>query len=137
MSTSKIVYSGGLRTLATHMKSGQEIITDAPVDNNGKGEAFSPTDLTATSLGCCMVTIMGIAAEKRDIDIDGTSIEITKHMAAEPRRIIGIDVTFTMPDKKYDAKEIKLLEHAAKTCPVAYSLHPDIRQNITFIWPEP
>lgn len=136
MSTSKIVYSGGLRTLATHLKSGQEIITDAPVDNNGKGEAFSPTDLTATSLGCCMVTIMGIAAEKRGIDIEGTSIEITKHMAADPRRIIGIDVVFTMPDKEYDHKEIKLLEHAAKTCPVAYSLHPDIQQNITFIWPE-
>lgn len=136
MSTSKIMYSNGLRTLATHLRSGQEIITDAPLDNNGKGEAFSPTDLTATSLGCCMVTIMGIAAEKREIDIDGTAIEITKHMASDPRRISGIDVVFTMPEKKYSSKEKSLLEHAARTCPVAYSLHPDIQQNITFIWPE-
>lgn len=137
MSTSKIIYTGGLRTSTTHLRSGQTIITDAPPDNNGKGEAFSPTDLAATSLGCCMVTIMGIAAEKREIDIEGTEIQITKHMASDPRRISGIDVEFTMPDKKYSKKEKSLLEHAARTCPVAYSLHPDIQQNITFHWPDP
>jgi putative redox protein len=134
MTTAKIIYQGDLRTLATHLRSGQEIITDAPVDNNGKGEAFSPTDLTATSLGCCMVTIMGLAADAHGIDINGTQISITKHMVSDPRRIGGIDVTFTMPDIDYSSKEKKILEHAALTCPVAKSLHPDIKQNVVFQW---
>jgi putative redox protein len=136
MSTSKIIYQGDLRTLATHVQSGKQIITDAPLDNKGKGEAFSPTDLSATSLGCCMVTIMGIASETHDIDIEGTRIDITKHMKSDPRRIGAIDVVFTMPVKKYTSKQKKILEHAARTCPVAMSLHPDIDQNIAFIWSE-
>jgi putative redox protein len=134
--TSKIIYNGDLRTECTHLKSGQTIITDAPVDNNGKGEAFSPTDLTATSLGTCMVTIMGIAARNHDINIDGTSLEVTKHMASEPRRISGIDITLYMPDKSYSSKEKSILEKAGLTCPVAFSLHPDIKQNISFVWVE-
>jgi uncharacterized OsmC-like protein len=132
--TSKIVYHGGLRTECTHLRSGQTIITDAPVDNNGKGEAFSPTDLTATSLGTCMITIMGIAANTHGINIDGTTLEVTKHMAADPRRISGIDVVLHMPPREYSKKEMKILEKAGLTCPVALSLHPDIRQNIQFIW---
>jgi putative redox protein len=134
--TSSITYLGDLRTECTHVKSGQTIITDAPIDNNGKGEAFSPTDLTATSLGTCMVTIMGIAAKNHDIDIDGTRLEVTKHMVADPRRISAIDVNIVFPDKEYLSKEKKILEAAAKTCPVALSLHPDIKQNLNFIWKE-
>lgn len=132
--TSTITYLGNLRTECTHLKSAQTIITDAPVDNNGKGEAFSPTDLTATSLGTCMVTIMGIAARNHDIDIDGTKLEVTKHMAADPRRISAIDVNIIFPTHHYTIKEKKILEAAAKTCPVALSLHPDIAQNLNFIW---
>lgn len=134
MTTSEIVYKGDLRALATHLRSGQVIMTDAPVDNNGKGEAFSPTDLTATSLGLCMVTIMGIASQTHGINITNTKIEITKHMKSDPRRIGAIDVVFTMPDIKYTTKQKKILEHAALTCPVAQSLHPDIHQNVAFIW---
>ncbi len=132
--TSTITYLGNLRTECTHLKSAQTIITDAPVDNNGKGEAFSPTDLTATSLGTCMVTIMGIAARNHDIGIDGTKLEVTKHMAADPRRISAIDVNIIFPTHHYTSKEKKILEAAARTCPVALSLHPDIVQNLNFIW---
>ena len=132
--TSTITYLGNLRTECTHLKSAQTIITDAPVDNNGKGEAFSPTDLTATSLGTCMVTIMGIAAKNHEINIDNTKLEVTKHMAADPRRISAIDVNIIFPGQHYTSKEKKILEAAAKTCPVALSLHPDIAQNLNFIW---
>lgn len=132
--TSTITYLGNLRTECTHLKSGQTIITDAPVDNNGKGEAFSPTDLTATSLGTCMVTIMGISARNHEIDIDGTKLEVTKHMASDPRRISAIDVNIIFPEHAYSSKEKKILEAAAKTCPVALSLHPEIIQNLNFIW---
>jgi putative redox protein len=132
--TSTVTYLGDLRTECTHIRSGQTFITDAPVDNNGKGEAFSPTDLTATSLGTCMVTIMGIAARNHEIDINGTKLEVTKHMAADPRRISGIDVNIIFPDHSYTSKEKKILEAAAKTCPVALSLHPEINQNLNFIW---
>lgn len=132
MKTSKIVYSGNLRTLSTHLKSGQSIITDAPTDNNGKGEAFSPTDLLATSLGCCMITIMGIVAERHHISLEGTSIEITKIMESNPRRVGEIIVEFTMPKKNYSDKEKELLEHAAHTCPVAKSLSSELKQTIVF-----
>jgi putative redox protein len=132
--TSKIVYTGDLRTECTHLRSGQTIITDAPIDNNGKGEAFSPTDLTATSFGSCMITIMGISARNHEIDIDGTTLEVTKHMASDPRRISGIDIKVNMPNKPYSSKEKKILEKAGRTCPVAFSLHPDIVQNIEFVW---
>lgn len=129
--TSTITYLGDLRTEATHTQSQEKIITDAPVDNKGKGEAFSPTDLLATSLGNCMLTIMGIAAREREINIDGTSCAITKIMAADPRRVseIHAEIAFT---GLFNDKEKAILEHAAKTCPVFYSLHPDILKVITF-----
>ena len=132
--TSKVKYLGGLRTECTHIRSGQIIITDAPIDNNGKGEAFSPTDLTATSLGTCMVTIMGIAADTHNINIDGTVLEITKIMASDPRRISAVEVKLIMPDKLYSSKEQKILETAARTCPVALSLHSDLQQILDFVW---
>ena len=129
--TSTITYSGDLRTEATHIQSGEKIITDAPVDNKGKGQAFSPTDLLATSLGTCMITIMGIAARDRNINIDGTACSITKIMAAEPRRVSEIHAEISFPYSFAD-QEKAILEHAAKTCPVFYSLHPDIKKVITF-----
>jgi putative redox protein len=132
--TSKVVYQGGLRTISTHLKSGETIITDAPLDNHGKGEAFSPTDLMSTSLANCMITIMGIAADNHEINIDGTTAEVTKHMATDPRRVSQIDITIHMPDQEYSDKEKKILEKAGLTCPVSFSLHPDIVQNISFIW---
>ncbi len=132
MKTSKIVYSGNLRTEATHLRSGKSIITDAPVDNNGKGEAFSPTDLLATSLGSCMLTIMGITANTHNMNIDGTQIEITKIMESNPRRVSEIIVEFTMNGKTYTDKEKQLLENAARTCPVAKSLNADLKQTIYF-----
>ncbi len=132
MKTSRIVYKGSLRTEATHLQSGNTLITDAPLDNNGKGEAFSPTDLLATSLGCCMATIMGIVAGRNNIHIDGMEIEITKIMAAEPRRVGEIIVEFRMPENNYSDKEKNLLEHAAHTCPVAKSLSADLKQTVIF-----
>ena len=122
-----------MRTTAQHLASGNTIITDAPTDNNGKGEAFSPTDLVAAALGSCMMTIMGIVANRAGIDIDGIDMEITKIMAAEPRRIAEVVLNFTMPaGKSYSDKEKAMLENAARTCPVALSLHPDIKQTVTF-----
>lgn len=135
MATSKIIYNGSLRTTSTHLQSGKEIITDAPLDNNGKGEAFSPTDLLATSFGNCMMTIMGIAANTHGIDLTGLSAEVTKVMAAEPRRVSEIHVNFDFPLKnQYTDKDKKILEHAALTCPVHYSLHPDIKREVNFNW---
>ena len=132
MATSTITYTGDLRTSSVHLKSGIEIITDAPVDNQGKGEAFSPTDLLSTSLGNCMLTIVGIAARTHGFNIDGTTAEITKIMGENPRRVTEIVVNLQFPANKYSDKEKEIIERAAKTCPVAYSLHPDIKQNITF-----
>jgi putative redox protein len=129
--TASITYIGDLRTEATHLQSGEKIITDAPVDNKGKGEAFSPTDLLATSLGNCMLTIMGIAARERDINLEGTTCSITKVMAQNPRRVgeIHAEISFNC---LLDDQQKKILEHAAKTCPVFYSLHPDIKKEIKF-----
>lgn len=132
MATSKITYLGDLRTTSTHLKSGEIIITDAPTDNQGKGEAFSPSDLLSTSLGNCMLTIIGIAARTHGFSIDGTTAEITKTMAQEPRRVGQIDVVLQFPSQNYSEKEKSIIEKAARTCPVALSLHPDIKQNITF-----
>ncbi len=134
MATSQVIYQGQLRTKATHIKSGESIITDAPTDNNGKGEAFSPTDLVATALASCLITIMGIKANQSNLDIDGATAEITKVMASGPRRISDVHITVTMPANDYSDKDKKMLEKAALTCPVALSLHPDINQNITFVW---
>ena len=132
MATSKITYTGGLRTSSVHLKSGIEIITDAPVDNQGKGEAFSPTDLLATSLGNCMLTIVGIAAHTHGFSIDGTTAEITKIMGENPRRVTEIVVNLQFPANNYSDKQKEIIERSAKTCPVAYSLHPDIKQDLTF-----
>ena len=132
MHTSEVVYKGELRTSAVHIKSGQQIITDAPVDNNGKGEAFSPTDLLATSLGTCMLTVMGIVAKRHNINMDGTKVEILKVMAAHPRRVSELHLTMFFPSNNYSQKEKDILEHTELTCPVAKSLHPDIKQKTRF-----
>ena len=132
MKTSKITYLNNLRTETVHLKSGNKIITDAPPDNKGKGEAFSPTDLLATSLGCCMLTLMGIAADTHGIIIEGTTIEITKNMEANPRRVGEIIVEFTMPKINYSDKEKGILENAARTCPVAKSLNTELKQTVLF-----
>ena len=133
MATIETIYQGQLRSEATHLQSGTKIVTDAPVDNHGKGESFSPTDMVAAALGSCMLTIMGIAAEARGIDISGTKLSITKIMAADPRRIGEIKIEFRFP-ADYDAKFRRILENAAETCPVAKSLHPDLKQTISFVY---
>ena len=130
--TSSIEYLGQLRTKAIHIKSGEQIITDAPPDNNGKGAYFSPTDLTATSLACCMLTLMGIHAEKAMIKLGKIDVDVTKSMGINPRRIIGIKITMRILDNNYAIDDKKLLEMAALTCPVAKSLHPEIEQDVTF-----
>jgi len=135
MATIETIYLGGLRTEATHVQSGTKIITDAPVDNQGKGEAFSPTDLLTASLGSCMLTIMGIKARASNIDIDGTTCSITKIMAADPRRVAEIVINFKFP-KEYSEKEQQLLERSALTCPVYYSVHEDLKKTVTFGWEE-
>lgn len=132
MATSKITYIGDLRTTSVHLKSGKEIITDAPVDNQGKGEAFSPTDLLATSLGNCMLTIIGIAAKNHGFDINGTTAGVTKVMAENPRRVSEIHIDLQFPNNNYSEKDKSIIEKSAKTCPVANSLHPDIKQQVTF-----
>ena len=134
--TSEIIYKGSLRTAAKHLQSETTIETDAPVDNQGKGERFSPTDLLATSLGSCMLTIMGIKARDMQLELDGTEVSIKKIMKAEPRRVGGIDVSFKFPlQLNLTDKEKKILENAALTCPVAKSIHPDIEMNVEFGWP--
>lgn len=132
--TSKVIYRTGLRTVATHLKSGQEIITDAPTDNEGKGEAFSPTDLMSTSLASCIMTIMGIAARNHEIDMDGAEASVTKVMGSDPRRVAKVMIEIVMPDKNYSAKDKAVLEAAAEACPVGRSLHPDLVQDLTLTW---
>lgn len=129
--TSKVVYQGNLRTESTHLKSGDSFFTDAPVDNNGKGEAFSPTDTVATGLASCMLTVMGIKAESMHLNLTNAYAEVTKTMAANPRRISKIEVLVHFPEK-YDDKTREILEKIAFTCPVSQSLHPDIEQHISF-----
>ncbi|MBQ4616354.1 MAG: OsmC family protein [Mailhella sp.] len=136
MPTIKETYLGDLRVECQHVASGTKIITDAPVDNQGKGEAFSPTDLCATALGACATTIMGIWAKKNDVDIVGMTIEVTKHMSASPRRIGKVEVVFNMPAKGYSDEVKKALMDAAYGCPVKLSLHPDTEQVFTFNWAE-
>ena len=132
MNTATANYAGHLRTEATHVASGNVIQTDAPVDNHGRGEAFSPTDLVSTALGSCMMTVMGIVAERHQWDLVGSTFAVVKHMSAEaPRRIAQIDVTFTLPATLAPNDRI-ILERSAHTCPVGLSLHPDVRQNIVF-----
>jgi len=136
METSKVLYTGELRTEATHVKSGQTFITDAPVDNQGKGEAFSPTDLLATSLGACAITVVGIAARTHGFNIDGTLITVTKIMASEPRRVGEVIVEFNFPEVKYTVKEKSIITHTIKTCPVSQSLSKDLKQTFIINFPE-
>ena len=130
--TSNVVYEGDLRTTCTHLRSGSYFETDAPVDNNGKGERFSPTDLMATSLATCMITVMGIKARTMGFDLNGVKIDVEKIMKADPRRVGGINLSFHIPDalKNVDDKTKTILKHTGNTCPVQQSIHPDIEVNV-------
>ncbi|MFO7719169.1 MAG: OsmC family protein [Gillisia sp.] len=129
--TSKVVYKGDLRTECEHLQSKSIFITDAPLDNHGKAEAFSPTDTVATALASCMLTMMGIKARDLALDISGTFAEVTKFMETNPRRISGIKVAFTVKGILSDKEKI-IFENVARTCPVIYSIHPDIIKDISF-----
>ena len=133
MSTSKVTYLGNLRTECEHLKSGNTYITDAPTDNNGKGEAFSPTDTVATGLANCMLTVMGIKAAQMDVTLDGSVAMVTKTMSSNPRRISKIEINLQLP-ANIDAKNRRILENTGNTCPVHHSLHPDIEKVIDFNW---
>ena len=130
--TSTVVYNSDLRTTCTHLKSGSNFETDAPVDNNGKGERFSPTDLLATSLATCMVTVMGIKARTMGFDLTDIKVEVLKIMKADPRRVGGIELTFHIPDslKDIEEKTMLILKHTGDTCPVMKSIHPDIEVKV-------
>jgi uncharacterized OsmC-like protein len=132
MATSKVIYLGDLRTEAQHLHSGVKITNDAPLDNQGRAEYFSPTDLAATSLATCGMTIMGIAARTHGFSIDGTEATVTKIMVSNPRRIGEIQIDYQFPDIEYTEKQKKIIEAAGRTCPVAMSLHHDLVQNIRF-----
>ena len=132
--TSKVIYLGDLRTECEHVKSGDKFITDAPTDNNGKGEAFSPTDTVATALASCMLTVMGIKAKQMEgVELKGSTAEVTKIMKAEPRRIARVEIKLNLEGVQTE-KENKILEDSAKTCPVLNSLHPDMEKEIVFNW---
>jgi putative redox protein len=132
MQTSIVIYLGEQRTEMKHLRSGSTVITDAPIDNKGKGEAFSPTDLLATSLASCMLTIIGQSAIVHGFNIDGTIANVTKTMYSDPRRIGEIKAELIFPKNNYSDKQKKLIERAAMTCPVSKSLHPEIKQDIIF-----
>ncbi len=134
MTTIKTTYLGDLRTENIHLQSGSKIITDAPTDNRGKGEAFSPTDMLATALGNCIMTIMGIKAMDNGIDLVGTELDITKIMANDPRRVDEVIISFNFPQKGYTEEEKKLIESVAGISPVPLSVHPDLKQTIIFNW---
>ena len=128
-------YKGSLRNEVTHLQSGTTILTDAPLDNHGKGESFSPTDLLASSLGCCMLTIMGISAESYGFTLEGTTVETEKIMGTDPRRVVEIKIDFHFPEgSNFTPQQKRIIESAAKTCPVANSLHPDLKKTINFNW---
>ena len=131
--SSKVTYKGQLRTNCEHLASGSFFTTDAPIDNNGLGQAFSPTDTVATGLASCMLTMMGIKANGLEVDLKNSIAEVTKHMEANPRRISKIEVKLTLPSI-ISEKNRKILEHTANTCPVHYSLHPDIEKVISYNW---
>ena len=130
--TSTVIYNGELRTTCTHLRSGNSFETDAPVDNKGKGERFSPTDLMATSLATCMITVMGIKARAMGFDLGGVKIEVLKTMKADPRRVGGIELTFHIPDtlKDVDDKTKNVLKYTGITCPVQLSINPDIEVKL-------
>ncbi len=131
---SKVVYQGDLRTKCTHIKSGDAYLTDAPVDNNGKGEAFSPTDSVATALASCMLTIMGIKAKDMQLNMGGTEAVVVKKMGVNPRRITCIEISIALKISTNE-KNKAILEKAARSCPVLHSLHPEIEKKLTFNWP--
>ncbi|MFY8189277.1 MAG: OsmC family protein, partial [Flavobacterium sp.] len=133
MATSNITYVGDLRTVCIHLQSGTQILTDAPTDNHGKGEAFSPTDLVATALGSCMVSIMEIKSKDLNVDLKDSTVSITKIMQSEPRKIAKIEVILNMSIETSE-KNKTILERAAMTCPVLLSLHPDIEKDVVFNW---
>ena len=130
--TSTVIYNGELRTTCTHLKSGNYFETDAPTDNNGKGERFSPTDLMATSLATCMITVMGIKAKTMGFDLNDVKIEVLKIMKADPRRVGGIELTFHIPGtlKDIDEKTKAILKNTGNTCPVQFSIHPEIEVRV-------
>ena len=134
METAKTKYLGDLRTEMVHLRSGSVITTDAPVDNKGKGENFSPTDMVASALGSCIFTIMGIAAREHNFSIDGSSCTITKIMTDKPRKIGEIRIEFDFTGNDYNDKQKKILEYCVKTCPVALSLNESIFQNVTLLF---
>ena len=123
-----------MRTENKHLQSGNKVITDAPVDNQGRGEFFSPTDLLATALGSCIMTIMGIKARDNGIDIEGTEVNVTKIMASDPRRVAEVICEFNFPKRAFSDHEKQLIESVAGTSPVPLSLHPDLIQTIVFNW---
>jgi uncharacterized OsmC-like protein len=131
--TSRITYLGDLRTSSVHLQSGTEILSDAPTDNHGRGEAFSPTDLVANALGSCMISIMAIKSKELNVDLLGSTIEITKVMQAEPRKIAKIIVFLNMSITA-DEKNRVILERVAMNCPVLLSLNADIEKEVTFNW---
>jgi putative redox protein len=131
--TSKVTYTGNLRTKSEHLRSGDSFITDAPIDNNGLGQAFSPTDTVATGLASCMITMMGIKANGLEVDLTNSTADVTKHMEANPRRISKIEVKLSLPSNVSE-KNRKILEHTANTCPVHFSLHPEIVKEIAYHW---
>lgn len=131
--TSRVTYLGDLRTSSVHLQSGTEILSDAPTDNHGKGEAFSPTDLLANALGSCMISIMAIKSKDMDINLVGSTVEVTKIMQAEPRKIAKIEIVMNM-SVAADDKTRTILERTAMNCPVILSLNPDIEKVITFNW---
>ena len=132
METLKVVYKGGLRTESTHLKSGSVIVTDAPVDNHGKGESFSPTDLLCSSLASCMITVMGIAAETHQINFSDITCKVTKMMEVQPRKVKQIIIDIEMGSHSYSAKEKSMLMNTAKTCPVGLSLSSELLQSVSF-----
>ncbi len=132
--TSTVEYTGQLRTVCTHVSSGSPLETDAPTDNHGLGQRFSPTDLTATSLATCMLTVMGIKAQSSEIDLTGIRVNVTKVMAAEPRRIVKIELEFLIPEalSQLDRRSIEVLKKVGDTCPVRYSIHPNIEVQVNW-----
>ncbi len=137
MATALITYTGDLRTNAVHIQSGSTIETDAPTDNKGKGERFSPTDLVAVALASCILTTLGIAAPIHELNIDGAECEVTKIMTSNPRKIGEIIIVIRFPQSApFTEKQMTKIEHIAHTCPVFESLHPDCKKTISFIWPE-
>ena len=134
MSTATVLYEGELSTTARHLKSGSEIQTDAPVDNNGLGRTFSPTDLLATALATCMITIMGIRANEGNMNIEDTKADVKKIMASNPRRVSEVQINLTIADRGLSDLQKKVLEKAALTCPVALSLSPELTQSVVFTY---